>query len=93
MHGHIEPLVRGAPALPWLRAAAADIEAQRGWVRRAEADIEVARALAPEPGSTAPAATIRASVPEAAWHQSRQLRVTFDAEGRIVEAIDGTARQ
>lgn len=44
----IEPLARGAPALPWLRAIAADIEAERGWVRRAEVDIEVARALAPD---------------------------------------------
>ncbi len=44
----IAPLSRNAPALPWLRAAAADIEAQRGWARRAEADIEVARSLAPD---------------------------------------------
>ncbi|HEX6720418.1 MAG TPA: hypothetical protein VF107_02550, partial [Burkholderiaceae bacterium] len=44
----MKPLVDGAPSLPWLRVAAADIAAQRGWVRRAEADIEVARALAPD---------------------------------------------
>ena len=44
----ITPLSRNAPALPWLRGAAADIEAQRGWARRAEADIEVARSLAPD---------------------------------------------
>jgi len=44
----MQPLLQGAPALAWLRVAAADIAAQRAWVRRAEADIEVARALAPD---------------------------------------------
>lgn len=44
----IGPLALGAPALPWLRAQAAEIEAQRGWPRRAEQDIDIAAALAPE---------------------------------------------
>ncbi|MDM0034209.1 poly-beta-1,6 N-acetyl-D-glucosamine export porin PgaA [Variovorax sp. J22P271] len=44
----IEPLERGAPALPWLRAQASDIAAQQGWPRRAEDGIDSAAALAPE---------------------------------------------
>ena len=44
----IAPLERGAPALPWLRAQAADIAAQQGWPRRAEDGIDAAAALAPE---------------------------------------------
>lgn len=44
----IEPLVRAAPALPWLRDVSAEIAAQHGWPRRAEADIETARSLAPD---------------------------------------------
>lgn len=43
----IAPLERRAPALPWLRAQAADITAQQGWPRRAEARIDTAAALAP----------------------------------------------
>ena len=44
----IEPLARGAPALAWLRAQAADIAAQRGWPRMAEDGIDTAAALEPE---------------------------------------------
>ena len=44
----IEPLAGGAPALPWLRAQAADVEAQRGWPRLAEQDIDIAAAMAPD---------------------------------------------
>ncbi|MEJ8815896.1 poly-beta-1,6 N-acetyl-D-glucosamine export porin PgaA [Variovorax ureilyticus] len=44
----MEPLALGVPALPWLRAQSADIEAQRGWPRQAEQDIDIAAAMAPE---------------------------------------------
>ncbi|MDL9997506.1 poly-beta-1,6 N-acetyl-D-glucosamine export porin PgaA [Variovorax sp. J22P240] len=44
----IAPLERGAPALPWLRAQAADVAAQQGWPRQAEDGIDIAAALAPE---------------------------------------------
>ncbi|MDM0110311.1 poly-beta-1,6 N-acetyl-D-glucosamine export porin PgaA [Variovorax sp. J22R24] len=44
----IAPLAQGAPALPWLRAQAADVAAQQGWPRLAEDDIDTAAALAPE---------------------------------------------
>jgi poly-beta-1,6 N-acetyl-D-glucosamine export porin PgaA len=44
----IAPLKDGAPALSWLRAQSADIEAQQGWPRMAEDDIDIAAALAPE---------------------------------------------
>ncbi|MDM0073716.1 poly-beta-1,6 N-acetyl-D-glucosamine export porin PgaA [Variovorax sp. J2P1-59] len=44
----IVPLKEGAPALPWLRAQAADIAAQQGWPRQAEDEIDIAAALAPD---------------------------------------------